>query len=172
VFVTPGCNLSSSSLINGRAFTAFFLKKKESFAELKASVHEMNLAIKRGDETAVCAKFQSYARFAKEAQKQFKKMNNKTASDGQGNRVVKLLPEAREMSLLMLESTLNLLLKQIALPSTSKWSIVSKAFQKRVVCEEQLQTLELDIVELECGIETLFSKMFQSRVSLLNTLSL
>jgi hypothetical protein len=150
----------------------FFLKK-ESFAELKASVHEMNLAIKRGDETAVCAKFQSYARFAKEAQKQFKKMNNKTASDGQGNRVVKLLPEAREMSLLMLESTLNLLLKQIALPSTSKWSIVSKAFQKkRVVCEEQLQTLELDIVELECGIETLFSKMFQSRVSLLNTLSL
>jgi hypothetical protein len=45
-------------------------------------------------------------------------MNNKTASNAEGNRVDKLLPEAREISLLKIESTFNLLLKHIAAPST------------------------------------------------------
>ena len=147
---------------------------QESFTELRTSVQELQLGLKRGDNVAVQARAQSYAGSVKKMQKQFKKMNSKVVLGTDCCRVVKLLSEAREIALSMLESTLYLLSKEIMMPSASKWSLVSKAFQKkRVACkEEQLQVLELEIVDLESELQIVFRRLIQCRVSLLNTLSL
>nr|CAB3481957.1 unnamed protein product [Digitaria exilis] len=52
---------------------------QESFVELKSSVQDMQLALKRGDDAALQTTAQCYARSAKKAQKVLKKINKTTA---------------------------------------------------------------------------------------------
>ncbi|BAT12787.1 Os11g0160000, partial [Oryza sativa Japonica Group] len=146
---------------------------QESLSEMKMSIHELQLLLKRGDSVAVHNKIESFVRLAKKAQKMpFKKTSIGAISES--CKMIRLLGEAREMAVSVLESTSLLLPKQIAKNSASKWSLVSKRFQRRnvVVCEEQqLQELEHSMGDLEDGAEFLFRRLIQIRVSLLNILS-
>ncbi|KAM3190208.1 hypothetical protein ACQJBY_068425 [Aegilops geniculata] len=140
---------------------------QESFRELKMTVQELHLVLKRGED--VSAQLKAYIRLAKKAQKQFKKISKKTASD-KDCRVVILLAEARVITISLLECTSCLLVKRIEMP---KWSLVSNTLQKsRVVCEEeQLQALECSIGDLESGVELFYRRLIKNRVPLLNALS-
>uniref|UniRef100_A0ACD5W8D0 Uncharacterized protein n=1 Tax=Avena sativa TaxID=4498 RepID=A0ACD5W8D0_AVESA len=142
---------------------------QENLAHLKMSTQELQLVLKRGDDAAVQLKVESFIRLAKQAQKPFKKITSSKAT-AEDCRLVRLLAEAREMSVTLLESTSNLLPKQFAATKGSKWSLVQK---RKVVCEEeQLQELERSMGDLENSVEFLFRRLIQSRVSLLNVLSL
>ncbi|KAL6614899.1 hypothetical protein ACP70R_037169 [Stipagrostis hirtigluma subsp. patula] len=144
---------------------------QENFVELKTIIQDLQVVLRRGGNASTQAKIRSYSGLVKEAQKQVKKISKKTAFDKEECKMVRLLINTRVFAISLLESTLCLLSKQVTMP---KRSLVSKAFQKRivVVCEEeQLQALECTIGDLEDGAELLLRKMIQSRVSLLNILS-
>ncbi|XP_015696038.1 uncharacterized protein LOC102715781 [Oryza brachyantha] len=142
----------------------------EVFTELKAIIQDLQVSLRKGDDTVVQAKIQSYIRLVKKAKKNSKKTMKKVVSD-KDCRMVKLLSEAREITTALFESTIHLLSKQIVMP---KLTLISKAFQKKnsVICnEEQLQVLECCIGDLEAGAGLLFRRLVQSRVTLLNILS-
>jgi hypothetical protein len=145
---------------------------QENLAELKMSIQGLQLALKRGDDAAVQLKIEAFIRLAKKAQRPFKKITS-SKDTAQDCKTVRLLAEAREMAVSLLEIASRLLPKQIAVSNGSRWSLVSKRFQKRrVVCEKvQLQMLERSMADLENGVEPLFRRLIQSRVSLLNILS-
>lgn len=116
------------------------------------------LIIKRGENAEIEAniQFQSYIRFAKKTQKQFKKVSDKSTSANQEScRIVKLSGETRHIAII-----LNL----IAVQSSREQSLIHKTFQEsRVPCKvEQLEVLEIEIVDLEAGVEALFKKLIQN----------
>ena len=146
---------------------------QESFTDLKMTIQELQMVLNRGDLPVAQVKAQYYARLVKRAKHHLKKAVSKSTSDDD-TWLVSLLTTARGISVSALKSAVELLSKQMATCSASKWSLITKSIQKRrVSCEElQLQALELGIVGLESSVEYLFRNLIQTRVSLLNTLTL
>ncbi|KAL6658372.1 hypothetical protein ACP70R_003958 [Stipagrostis hirtigluma subsp. patula] len=68
----------------------------ENLSELKITIQELQMFLKRGDDVSVQLKIESFVRLAKKAQKSFKKTSNKATSEG--CRLIRLLSEAREMA--------------------------------------------------------------------------
>ena len=145
---------------------------QETFSDLKMTIQELQLqmVLNRGDLPVAQTKAQSYARLVKKAKHQLKKAagSKSTSSSSHDDAwLVSLLTTARGITVSALRSAVETC-------GASKWSLITKSMQKRrVSCEEvQLQALELGIVDLESSVENLFRSLIQTRVSLLNTLSL
>uniref|UniRef100_A0A0D9XAP3 Uncharacterized protein n=1 Tax=Leersia perrieri TaxID=77586 RepID=A0A0D9XAP3_9ORYZ len=117
----------------------------EVVTELKAIIQDLQVSLRKGDDAVVQAKIQSYIRLVKKAKKLFKKTVMKVASDKEC-KIVKLLSKAREITTALLESTMNILSKQIQMP---KLSLISKAFQKK-----NSQANDPCTVDLAAAIET------------------
>jgi hypothetical protein len=125
---------------------------------LKATIQDIQVASRKGDDATAQVKIQSYTHLVKKAKKHFKKAAKKVTSDKEDCRMIRLLSKARKITTSLLESAVHLLSKQIVVP---KWSLVSKAFQKKnsVVCKEELlQVLECTVRDLEAGAGILFRR--------------
>lgn len=165
------CSSQQRKMLDGEVETSLELldlcnTMQEIFVDLKAVIQELQMALRKGDDATVQARIHSYIRLVKKAKQHFKKASKKAASDKTDCALIRLLTKAREITISLFESTLQLLSKQIEMP---KQSLVSKAFYKRkaVVCEEdQLQVLECSIGDLESGAGHLLRILVQSRVSL------
>ncbi|KAG0522266.1 hypothetical protein BDA96_07G022200 [Sorghum bicolor] len=110
---------------------------QESFGELKMSIMDMQVALKRGDDAAVLVMIQSYIRLVK--------ICHRNSSRRSARRPLQLIRNTA---------------------GSSSYCLKPERHSRK------LQELELDIVDLESGVEALFRTLIQSRVSLLNTLSL
>ncbi|XBI37946.1 hypothetical protein VPH35_123134 [Triticum aestivum] len=155
------CSTSSSQTQQRKAVEDYSMQ--EIFTELRTSVQEVQLSLERVDGAAVhLAQIAadlaiSYARLSRKAQRLCKRISGKVASDMEGCGAIKMTAEARDIAIVILKSTLHLFLKQITISKfSSRWSLVSKAFQKkRFACDEgQLQ--ELHITDVESRLQLLF----------------
>ncbi|CAL9127799.1 unnamed protein product [Musa acuminata var. zebrina] len=97
--------------------------------------------------------------------------------------VTEILREARAITISLLQSIFKFLSMPRPQGKASRWSLISKALQKRkVACEGEQEEIEDNdgkiqraqnhIEDIETGLECLFRRLIKNRVSLLNIRSL
>lgn len=164
---------------------------RDSLVTMKEHIQDLQSALRRRGDAAIQSKMHAYIHFGKKAQKDLKnclrslkQTDNKPVSSSVGSMdsellmVVQVLTEAKEINISLLKSILSNLFMARSRPKASRWSFLSKALHKKQVgCEEHedtshLEALEVTIGDLETGLECLFRRLVQNRVSLLNILSL
>ncbi|KAJ8461577.1 hypothetical protein OPV22_034503 [Ensete ventricosum] len=167
----------------------------------KEQIRTLEIALRRQGVIVAGSKMYSYIHFDKKAEKGIKsiikllkQMDDKYVSccsnDKDSWMVTKIFREARAITISLLQSIFNFLSLSKPQSKASRWSLISKALQKRKVgcegeqeeiednggkiqrAENQLQTLQNSIEDIETGLECLFRRLIKNRVSLLNILSL
>lgn len=88
----------------------------EDFTELKATIQDLQVALRKGADATLSIKIQLFTSLVKKGTIHFKKTTKKITSDKEDYRMVKQLSEASEITTSLLESTLYLLSKQLVMP--------------------------------------------------------
>ncbi|KAI4962746.1 hypothetical protein ZWY2020_025845 [Hordeum vulgare] len=138
---------------------------QEISVELKAIIQELQVALRKGEDTTVQAKIQSYIRLVKKAGKQFKKTTRKATS----TRWIMECRFAKIQSYTRLAKKAKKYFKKTCNKASSarqsvEWSGISQE-KGGYFEEEQLQELECSMGDLESEAGHLFRKLVQNRVS-------
>ena len=157
---------------------------REYLVAKKEHAQDLGLALRRKDAVPE-SKLQAYKLSGKKAQKEIKncfrslkladiKFRSVSALDTDVSKVIRMLMDAREITISLLQAVSSSLSK----PKESKhcrWSLFSGALHlSKVACEDELEcTNEAETLEhLETGLDCLFWRLILNRVSLLNIISL
>lgn len=171
---------------------------RDCMISAKEFIRDLEMAHRRGEETVCQSKLHSPICSDRKAKQDIKncirllkQMDDRFVLCCEHNylcHVIKTWKEAREITLSILQSIFNFLTLQSPRTKTGRWSLISKALHKRkVACDDEkhghteanhgvLQKLESqtlqNVEDIEAGLECLFRRLIQNRVTLLNILSL
>ncbi|URD88133.1 hypothetical protein MUK42_27520 [Musa troglodytarum] len=146
---------------------------KDAVVTSKEHAQDLQLALRRRGDSSTGEKVQAYICSRKETQKTIKKcykdLKQIDAKYSDLPVISRLLNEARMIT----RSLLCSILQSLVMPKTkaSWWPFASKAM-RTMMGQNQLKAVEISLGDLENGLEHLFRRLIQNRVSLLNILSL
>ncbi|XP_025804133.1 uncharacterized protein LOC112883116 [Panicum hallii] len=166
-------------------------RARDAAASAKQHVRAARRALRRGDTALARAAVRGYARCLAKAGKQAgarKALGRRAApADAEAPAAVKVLSEAVAVTVAVLQGVLSTLSARVVDTRKIRWCVVSKLMRSDwslCVCrdldgedgvlsaQETLQELEDSVEAVESGLEHLFRQIVQSRVALLNVLTL
>ncbi|XP_039834646.1 uncharacterized protein LOC120695472 [Panicum virgatum] len=167
-------------------------RARDAAASAKQHVRAARRALRRGDAALARAAARGYARCLARAGKQAgakKALGRRAAPAGEAEApaAVRVLSEAVAVTVAVLQRVLSSLSARVADTRKSRWCVVSRLVRgdrSLGVCgdldgeggvmsaQETLQELEDSVEAVETGLEHLFRHIVQTRVALLNVLTL